>query len=772
MFCENCGSEMGEKAKFCPSCGHQNREPSAPAGEEASSAAAQETTAQAAEVPAAEMQAAAAETAAAASAAAAAQAPNLQKASAPAPEPLPTPIPAPVPVPASELAPVPVPEPEAAPDAVPAAAPGLFKRRWFQATLGAVAVAIIVAAVLIFVPLKGSSQAKPLLILGENELLLKSSAKADPLTITSEVSVDDDWSEVTGQSMRYYLGYMAKMTVDNKKLFFIDRIKDDGTGSLYYRDVNAKAKDDSDANKGVKLASGIAAQDYRIFTINDDGSKVFYLKNYDGYEDGGKLYFNDLKNETSIDSQVQDYWYSQDKNILYYTKNNDGKRILYFVDLKKIDDKTKVDSDIYYVESFDSATGKIYYSKSDGGSDDSETSVSTYTLYSKELNKDKTKLLGDISSVVSSIENDEFYYTTVTKKEVSLASLVDDDLAASDAAMKEPQYTDFQKTVQVPETDFWTGETYYYEETQTDYDAWYDASLKYEEKQDRDYLREELQAGKINDVSYDLNLFSAGKSTLIASDYVGSPFSSIKSKLVVYTKNDRKSMNKIKLSTLSSSEDVRSAYDETRTQATATYMSLGANKDIEFADKDTANHSYYLSKDGKTLYTIESTDSKSELVSYDISSGKPANRKAIDDEVDTMLYIGDADQIYYYKNLNDDDEGDLYSWKGGTKQKIAIDVQSGQTTIYPDEGVVLYLSEFDRKHETGTLSMYKDQKNTKIASDVGAYFFNYGADLYYLDNYDNDTGVGDLLKYVSQDKKEKIREEVYAIYPTMSGYGF
>lgn len=645
-------------------------------------------------------------------------------------------------------------------------------RRWFQITVGSVvAVAVVAAAVVFFVPFNGASHAKPLLILGENELLLKASAKAEPLTITTEVSEDDDWDDIAGSDARLYLGLMAQFSEDKKKLFFLDRIKDDGTASLYYRDVNAKADSGPDGSKGTKLASGIGFQYGGLFTLAKEGNSVIYLKNY-AEDVGGKLSYNDLKNETVIDSGVESYWYSDDHSAMYYTKQDDDDTDLYYVSLDKPEDKKKVDSDISYVEDFDTTTAKIYYTKSDDSSKDTENSSSTYTLYSKELDQDKVKVLGDISSIVSDIDNNEFYYTTEIRKEVSLSSLVDDTLAQSDAALTEPTYEDFQTVVQVPETDYWTGETYYYEDTQTDYDGWSAAYDAYQEKLSRDELRQSLQSETIDDISYDLNLFSENKSEKIATDFLSNPFSDISSKLIVYNKNDRGTMKKIPITDISSTEDVRTAYDETLNESGTAYMSLGANKDIEFGDKDTSFARFSLSADGKQLYAIESTDSKDELVSYELSTGKPANRKVIDDEVDNMIYLADAGQMYYYKDISDSGAGELYSWKNGTSQKIAFDVQSGETVIYPDQNAVLYMSDYDEDDETGTLNLYQDQKNTKIAGDVGEYFYTYGSDLYYLNNYDSEDGMGDLVKYISEGKVEKIRDDVYGIYPTVLGYTF
>ncbi|CAM3908306.1 zinc ribbon domain-containing protein [Cohnella lubricantis] len=754
MFCEKCGTRLNDQANFCASCGtpvQMRQEPSDGSVTEGEVTAGVEATA------AVEVTAAVEETAAA-SAAVKMEEPVRPESSA-----FVDPAVQPAAAPKLELPPL--------PEAGQPAKAALLKRPWFQATIGAVVVAAAAAAVFFFVPLNGSGQNEPLLIMSENELLLKASSKAEPISVSSEVSDDDELDEFSQEYIRYNPGIIAQLNDDKTKLFFLDRIKEDGTGSLYYREVKAKPSDDSVANKGTKLASGVLFQYGSQFTIANNGKGIIYVKNYT-VDEGGKLSYHDLKNETVIDSGVYDYWYSDDQSALYYTKQDDEETILYFVTLQKPEDKTKVDSDIGYISDFDQDTAKIYYTKSDDKPSDTENSSSTMTLYSRELTQDRTKVLDGISFILSGIDNNEFYYTTETRKEVSLASLVDDPLAQSDAAMKEPVYSDYQTVVQVPQTDYWTGETYYYDDIETDYDALYDAYDAYDAKLARDDLRQSLQGETIEDISYNLNLFSNGQSTLIASDYLNSPFNDLSSKLIVYNKNDRGSMNKLSLTDISSAEDVRAAYDETLSESGVTYMSLGAIPDIEFGDEDTASWNYAISADGKQLYVIESTDSKDELVSYDLGTGKPENRQVIDDEAASMTYIADAGQMYYYKDVNDSGAGELYSRKNGTSQKIAFDVQAGQTTIYSDQNVVLYMTDYDEDDETGTLNMYQDQKSTKIANDIGLYFFTYGSDLYYLNNYDSDDGNGDLIKYISEDKNEKIRDDVYGVYPTEFGYSF
>lgn len=454
----------------------------------------------------------------------------------------------------------------------------LVKR--YKTVLGGILMMVVLALAVLFVgiPLFSQGNASPVIYLGKNQLLMQESNQKDPIELSRQIVEWDEWQDTRLQPLesRMLMRHLVQLNENQDKLFFVKRVKDEGTATIYYRDLKKKASSWDD-DQGIKLASGASMVNDKLFTINSSGTTVLYIKGYEGYG-GGKLYLHNLSDEVVIDTRVTNYWYSDVNSVIYYTKANDEEREdLYVVHTNKLDDKKKVDSNVSYVVQFDEVNGDIHYSKYDA-----DKELNSLTLYSKTLKQDKVKLLSDIDSLVSNIEDNTFYYKVAVNKEVVLSSLVEDDMSAHDMTIVEPAITDYQSIVNTPYTDYWTGDTYYEDVVNTDYDAYDRALNQYYEKNSRDQLRQSLSEEKYIDVSYSLYLFSEGKGNKITDDYNYDSFNDISNKTMLYYKIDHKSMNKILLSEIEYVGDVRSAYDENVTYSEITYMANNLVADIEF----------------------------------------------------------------------------------------------------------------------------------------------------------------------------------------------
>ena len=67
--------------------------------------------------------------------------------------------------------------------------------------------------------------------------------------------------------------------------------------------------------------------------------------------------------------------------------------------------------------------------------------------------------------------------------------------------------------------------------------------------------------------------------------------------------------------------------------------------------------------------------------------------------------VGFHDDIFYYYDDIDDDEGDLYSYQGGTSKLLAKN-DSGSSVFIGDDGVVLGYTDWDYNDGSGDLSRY------------------------------------------------------------------
>lgn len=178
-----------------------------------------------------------------------------------------------------------------------------------------------------------------------------------------------------------------------------------------------------------------------------------------------------------------------------------------------------------------------------------------------------------------------------------------------------------------------------------------------------------------------------------------------------------------------------------------------------------------MSTDGKLLYGIENTDSTNELVSYDVIDGKPTNRKMLDEDVESFKYIPEESQLYYYKEVHNG-AGELYQISNGKSKRVSIDVARGYSTFYPNDGTLIYMTDYNDGDGTSTLHKYKNGESVKIASEVGAYYYNGSSDLYYLANYNNQQYYGDLMKVEDKGKSTLVSGNAYTMFQSLWGYEF
>jgi hypothetical protein len=642
---------------------------------------------------------------------------------------------------------------------------------------GAAAIFILAVIAVLLVIFNAIAPKNPLVYISDNQILIHNNNNS--ITATSSfLKESSEWDSLFGgQNISSYLNYFVKLNKAGDKMFYIadiDTVTDSSNPvvNLYYCNTQ-KSKSGNGTDQGTKIASNVSVNGDSAFTIDSKGDYAIYLKDF-STDTGGKLYINNLKDETLVDRDVLQYWFLESASKICYLKSNgDGTSDLYEINTNMKDDAVKIDTGVSNVISITDNDSKIYYTKK--SSDD----INSMTIYCKENGKSKVKILSDINSIESKIENGNFYYTKATQTQVNLATLVDDDLAASDAAMTEPVYpneSDYE--TQVPYTDYY-GYTYY--ETQFDSTAYYNAIDAYNTAEDayyakeqRDSLREDLQNETYTETEKDLYIMNNGKSTKITSDYNESVYTSSNQNTIVYSKIDMGTFDKIKIEDVTDASSVETAFEDTIGTSNATSISINGGSEINAFDDKTVITNPVVSNDGKTLYCIDKTDSKDdtgEFLSYDISSGKLIDKKVIDSDVNDFVLFKDSSNIYYYKNV-EDNSGDLYVLSNGKHQKIASDVGVGTCTLYYKDNVVLYQTDCNSKDGTGTLNMFKDNKETKIADDVSYYFYEGKSGVYYLTNYDSAKGKGDLKQYVNANKSNLISEDVNAVLPTINGDRF
>lgn len=617
---------------------------------------------------------------------------------------------------------------------------------------GVAAVAIVVVIIIGLVSLFSGSAKSPIVYMKDDKIIIKSAATAKEIEITDKIS-DHDFTEGldVGEGSEF-LHHSVFFSKDKKVMFFMDNInQDDDTADLYYAKLS-KLKADSGSNDQyiVKIASDVSCESYYPYRISEDGSKVAYIKNY-VEDEGGKLYISDLKDSTVVDKNVGgNFSYSTTSQKLIYFKLNDDKEMtMYVKDITSDKEAEKIDSKCDNLLTYTEDLKKIYYTKK------SDEPLNNTSVYVKEEGKDAQKIIKDAQSIVSYSDIGNFFYTKATETKVNLYDLVDDNMSSDDSKLVEPKMENFQK--QVEYTDYW-GYTSYY--TTTDYDAYNAAYDKYRDKQERDYLRQSLKDETITTNKYDLYLYSDGAEKLVTNDYSldGGSIRSAERKSIIYYKEEKDSFKKPNLSDISSANDVKDSYQNTKKLSKNAYMVIGGNSEIELENylMDVS-----ISEDMKKLYGIETKDSaqSGDLVMYDIEAGKLKNRKEIESDVGYLYYYNDK-EIYFFKDMKDG-IGELCKIENSKAKTIASDVYAWRMRVIED-GTVLFFSDYDMDNRMGTFYMLKGEEKIKISDDVSEWSLINPNNILYISDFEEGRG-GDLWQYTGKDKKEKVDEDVSGV---------
>jgi len=654
--------------------------------------------------------------------------------------------------------------------------------------IGAILVGLLLVggAAWTIISLNASSSKSPLIYVKDKDLML-TAGKSEPVkAINDWLDLDDNTKEEylnlsyfsDEDSMEFSIlgegiGHWIKFNKSGSRMFYLGKVRDDGTANLYYNDPAKMAKSKKeDVDQGERVASNISigANKYAPFQITESGDRVLYFKNYDEKEYSGSLYINDLKEEKLIDNDVHGYYFiSKDESAVMYTKATDSDTYSYDLYIKSLDgksDRVKIDSEVSYVVNYSDDFKKIYYVKNNGDLDD----LNYNSLYLKEEGKDKQKLIADFTSIESSDSNGVFYFTRTNEKKTKLVDLVDDDLADSDLKITEPNYNDFEYE---DTYDVWG---YEYTSTEVDYDKYYEAYDLYMDKLDRDSLRSSLKEEEMSTTSKQLFFYSDGKEKELVDNIGWVNFADVANKSVIYSKadTDKGPVGKVKISEIKSIYDVRDHFesDSFEMESKGRYIILNGGLEQEMAGEVEDYHGFQFSLDGKKLYYLEGDLSKSSgtLVVSDALDGKLSNRKVIDENVDDYRILDGV--IWYYKDVKDG-KGELATYSDGKKGKIAFDVQIGNTAIYPEDNMVLYISDYNTKRHMGSLYLKHGQgESVKINDDVSFYNYDKGNHLFYITDYSVSKKSGDLWEYRGKNEKKLIDNSVETMLPLRFGYIF
>ncbi len=531
----------------------------------------------------------------------------------------------------------------------------------------------------------------------------------------------------------YYVLYSAlsgiQETKDGKYEFFYENY-DGSTGKLCYIDKK-KQSDKNDTTEKID-------NDVTSFQVTDD-NRVIYMK-----RGTDTLYIYDLKSDEKekVGSDIYTYMLSEDgKVMLYLTDDMD----MYYRETKIDADKEKLDSDVYYSYYYTKDLNTIYYTK--------DTDI-----YCMKNLKDKEKVASDATLLGSYNDNAGIYYTKTSDEAITVKDIVDDDMAAADAAMSEPLKYNYTKQEQN-----WYGRTEYV----TDYDAYNAAMEAYREKESRDEIREALKDETSFYMGEFLDIYAYDGTEHELLKNASSPEDIGISDWIYYTYCwDDVELPTVKLSELESAYDVSSvvfeAVDKLAEDGMDGYL-LTDGKAVPFAYESDVE--YTADGDSKTIYGTRYTFDEDtynttyeELFSMKYSDSGVEKPVTIDDDLgeNYSSQYPESGKMYYYKDYdNSKGQGTLYC----DGEEIDDDVY---VYYYDEDTQNLYYLKEKSKSASGTLCRYDGGKPVKLMDDVS--FFSVADNQYVavLVDYSNKRLKGDL-KLISQKdgkKTKKIDEDV------------
>ncbi len=603
-----------------------------------------------------------------------------------------------------------------------------IKKKKGGLVFGIIAGIVLILAVLAFVfllPKNEKVDNSKLFYVEDNELFLADLKK----TNFDAISLNDEYQDSSQYWPDYGFGTgNISVSSDGKTYYFPTQIDDNYCYNLCAATIK----------KGKAVVEKIDSNVSSYQLLKDD--TILYSK-YD------KLYYYDGKNKTKVASSVGYFILSEDQKNLLWTEDEslnedtyEYKVNIYYQPMSFKVDSVCIKKDVKYIGNSDDLQ-VIYFIDNDD-------------LYVSDVKGNKEKLVSDCSDAyLTDIKNNKFYYTVSTSEKKSAMDYVIDDYAESDAAITEPMPEEFEVEVY---DDFW-GYTY----TDTDWDAYYNAYDIYQEKYNRDMLREELLAYDITTSVDDLYYYDGKKSELVTEDFYY---------FYVYPTDENFVCAVMQPSNVAAIPitDIYSAYDVEYQIGYGDIKALvSCNGKTETVEEDRLDS--FWQGDGQLYFTTANENSEYELYTYtlnsfDLSASKFGETTELSDEMNSFEGILDGKPYYICNADYDTSEGDLFC----DTDEIASDVRMWSVGFFQDEDALCYSTNLDSDGESMTLMVYKNGKESEIGDDISYFSALNSSYFVFLQDFDFTDAYGELMLN-DKGNVEKIASDVTLFAPFSGG---
>lgn len=276
-----------------------------------------------------------------------------------------------------------------------------------------VVILLVVLAVVFFGMLGGGSHKDAYILLKDGHYQLLTNLNKGNLIDIASLKSDDDTSGI------------VRFSKDGKYIYFFTKYNDDtNTGTLCRTDYG-KLK--ANSSKNDQYIETIASNAQTSITQMKDNTLLYF-------NGDNTLYYFDGKGSTQIAKNVTDVRCpdSKNDNEVLYIRNKDGSEEgeLYYLSLDKPEDPVKLDGHISGLVLYNDLNNLIYTRTNDSGEDD---------LYVTGLNKDPEKIASRIRTLYTDSKNGRVFYQKMNGKTVSSYDFVNDPYKVT----TEPSWSDY-----------------------------------------------------------------------------------------------------------------------------------------------------------------------------------------------------------------------------------------------------------------------------------------------------------------------------------------
>lgn len=447
------------------------------------------------------------------------------------------------------------------------------------------------------------------------------------------------------------------------------------------------------------------------YVTNQDGSKIYYIKNKN-------LYFSDDTHNELINSNIKVLFINkQGDKVVYQTQ--DGTLFQKTVN----QDKEKIDENVtlQYV-SLDLNT--IYYLM-DG------------SLYLLRDGNETVKIGSGIDRILSIYQGDKLYY--LKSEKINMKDYVYDDMSSADGLIKKPKRSDY-----------------------SDYKKFSKANKRYQEKLNRDTIREALKTSVINYPINQLYFYSDGQSKLVSDhvidvwinydemnlsrvNYFYIPDGGTNLPVLAFSHLKNEKLKKIKLSDIPTVDNLFNVVTNQFGVNMEEYLCQGSDIRMKIADKKLDRVEFDM-KSRRLLYTIahqEVDRYRWDLYVSSINDDRISGiRRYAKDIGDIGDYLHGKSIVYFKITKESEYIGDMYV----DNQKVDTNVSI--MTMQSIDGNVSFLYTKNYLSDTTfTLMLYDGKETKKIADKVINYKAYDKNKIVYLTGPVNEKQEGKLYLY-------------------------